>query len=142
MIRKLSERRGMTFDNAPLDQQGNIGAGVMSREMVYNYPQSGGSFNDMPTYTQVTEDWVGRVTASAPVTQFSVVDSGGLRTTTITRPDGAQMTQITDNNQSSATYGMLLEDALYQDSSHSVVLSRSKAFWQSERSGLQWRMPL
>jgi RHS repeat-associated protein len=141
MIRKLSERRGMTFDNAPLDQQGNIGAGVMSREMVYNYPQSGGSFNDMPTYTQVTEDWVGRVTASAPVTQFSVVDNGGLRTTTITRPDGAQLQQITDNNQSSPTYGMLLEDALYQDSSHSVVLSSSKAFWQigAYNSPRPWR---
>ncbi|MGH9755556.1 MAG: hypothetical protein ACREA2_22475 [Blastocatellia bacterium] len=41
MIRKVSERRGMTFDNAPLNQQGSIGAGVMSREIVYNYPQSG-----------------------------------------------------------------------------------------------------
>ena len=28
MIRKVSERRDMTFDNAPLDQQGNIGAGT------------------------------------------------------------------------------------------------------------------
>ena len=127
MIRKVRECRGMTFDNSPLDQQGNIGAGVMSREMVYNYPQFGGSFSDMPTYTQVTADWAGRVTASAPVTQFSVVDSGGTRTTTITRPDGAQLEQITDNNQSSATYGMLLEDAFHQNS---VALSRSKAFWE------------
>jgi RHS repeat-associated protein len=130
MIRKVSERRGMTFDNAPLDQQGNIGAGAMSREMVYDYPQFGGSYSDMPTYTQMTEDWAGRATASAPVTSFSVVDSSGTRTTTITRPDGAQLTQVTDNNQSSSTYGMLLEDAHYQDSSHSVVLSRSKAFWE------------
>jgi RHS repeat-associated protein len=127
MIRKVRECRGMTFDNAPLDQQGNIGAGMMSREMVYNYPQSGGSFSDMPTYTQMTEDWAGRVTAAAPVTQFSLVDNGGLRTTTITRPDGAQLTQITDNNQSSPTYGMLLEDTLIHNS---VTLSRSKAFWE------------
>jgi len=127
MIRKVSERRGMTFDGAPWDQQGNIGAGVMSREMTYNYPQSGGSYSDMPTYTQMTEDWAGRVTDAAPVTSFSVVPNGGTLTTTITRPDGAQLAQVTDNNQSSATYGMLLEDSLTRDG---AVLSGSKAFWQ------------
>src|SRR5262245_21885439 len=138
MISKVCERRGMTFDNAPLDQQGNIGAGFMSREMVYNYPQSGGFYSDMPTYTQMTEDWAARTTASAPVTQFSVVDNGATRTTTITRPDGAQMTQITDNNQSSGTYGMLFEDALIQGG---ATLSRSKAFWEigAYNSPRPWR---
>jgi RHS repeat-associated protein len=128
MIRKVSARRGMTIDNAPLDQQGNIGAGVMSREMIYNYPQSGGSYSDMPTYTQMTEDWAARETPAAPVTYFSVVNSSGgsTRTTTITRPDGAQLKQITDNNQSSTTYGMLLEDALIQGA---ATLSRSTTFW-------------
>jgi RHS repeat-associated protein len=123
MIRKVSERRGMTFDNAPWDQQGNIGAGVMSQEMVYNYPQSGGSYGDMPTYAQMTEDWVGRTTAAPPVTYFSVVDSGGQRTTTITRPDGAQLQQIAD-----LASGLLLEDGLYRDG---VALNRSKAFWET-----------
>jgi RHS repeat-associated protein len=122
MIRKLSERRGMTFDNAPWDQQGNIGAGVMSREVVYNYPQSGGSYTDMPTYTLMTEDWAGRTTAAAPETRFSVVDSGGQRTTTITRPDEAQFKQISD-----IASGLLLEDGLYRDG---VALSRTKAFWE------------
>src|SRR5262245_8889357 len=122
MLRKLSERRGMTFDNAPWDQQGNIGAGVMSREQVYNYPQSGGSYGDMPTYTQMVEDWAGRTTDSPPVTYFSVVDSGGQRTTTITRPDGAQLQQISD-----LASGLLQEDGLYRDG---VALQRSKAFWE------------
>src|SRR5262245_16036174 len=138
MISKVCERRGMTFDNAPLDQQGNIGAGFMSREMVYNYPQSGGFYSDMPTYTQMTEDWAARTTASAPVTQFPGVANGATRTTTITRPDGAQMTQITDNNQSSGTYGMLFEDALIQGG---ATLSRSKAFWEigAYNSPRPWR---
>jgi RHS repeat-associated protein len=122
MIRKVKECRGMTFDNAPWDQQGNIGAGVMSREVVYNYPQSGGSYSDMPTYTQMTEDWVGRTTAAPPVTSYSVVDSGGQRTTTITRPDGAQFKQISD-----IASGLLLEDGIYRDG---VALSRTKAFWE------------
>jgi hypothetical protein len=92
----------------------------------------------MPTYTQLTEDWAGRVTASAPVTQFSVVDIAGSRITTVTRPDGAELTQITDNNQSSPTYGMLLEDTLIHNS---VTLSRSKAFWEigAYNSPRPWR---
>jgi RHS repeat-associated protein len=127
MIRKLSERRGMSFDNAPLDQQGNIGPGVMSREMVYNYPQSGGSYSDMPTYTQMTEDWAGRSTVAPPVTYFSVVDSGGQRTTTITRPDVAQVEQTANNDQSSATYGMLLGATLRQGG---VFLGSSGNVWE------------
>src|SRR5262249_4254394 len=39
MIRKVSERRGMTFDNAPLDQQCNRGAATMSQEIVYSSTQ-------------------------------------------------------------------------------------------------------
>jgi YD repeat-containing protein len=146
MIRKLSERRGMTVSGG-LNEQGSMSPGVQTHVQVYSSPSSPGYsdiqgfLSDTPTYTQMTEDWVGRATTSAPVTQFSVVDGAGARTTTITRPDGAQLTQITDNNQSSATYGMLLEDALYQDSSHSVVLSRSKAFWQigAYNSPRPWR---
>jgi hypothetical protein len=122
MIRKLKECRGMTFNNAPWDQQGDIGPGVMSRQVVYNYPQSGGSYSDMPTYTEMTEDWAGRTTATAPLTRFSVVDSGGQRTTTITRPDGAEFKQISD-----IASGLLLEDGLYRDG---VALSRTKAFWE------------
>jgi RHS repeat-associated protein len=127
MIRKLIEHRGMSFDNAPLDQQGNIGPGVMSREMVYDYPQSGGSYSDMPTYTRMTEDWAGRSTDAPPETYFSVADSGWTRTTTITRPDGAQVRQFTNNDQSSVTYGMVVRTALYQGG---VALSDLVKNWE------------
>ncbi len=131
MIRKASERRGMTFDDAPLNQQGNIGSGTMSREMVYNYPQFLGTvYTDMPTYTQLTEDWAGRATASAPVTQFSVVDSGETRTTTITRPDGAQIAQIASIHRDPTfpwRYGTSDTTEIYRDGS---LLSRSKTSFE------------
>jgi hypothetical protein len=130
MIRKVSERRGMPFDNAPLDQQGDIGEGLMLRETLYNYPQSGGSYNDMPTYTQMTEDWAARDTAAAPVTSFSVADSpgGSTRTTTITRPDGAQIVQTTSTNQSFGfAYGMVGNTRIFQDG---VMLSRVRTDWE------------
>jgi RHS repeat-associated protein len=130
MIRKVSERRGMTFDDAPLDQQGNIGAGAMSRELVYNYPQSGGSLSDAPTYTQMTEDWFGRTTSSAPVTTFSVVvrHDGLTRETTITRPDGVQVVQTVSTNPVFPwTYGMSGWTRLYRDGS---LLRQSKTDWE------------
>ncbi|MBO0719626.1 MAG: hypothetical protein J2P41_02320, partial [Blastocatellia bacterium] len=74
----------------------------------------------------MTEDWTGRA-VDVPPTTFSVTDNGSTQTTIITRPDGAQLTQITDSNQSSATYGMLLEDLLKDNG---AVLSHSNAFWE------------
>src|SRR5262245_48242680 len=83
--------------------------------MVYNYPQSRADYIDVPAYTQMTEDWVGRSTTSAPVTKFLVVDNGATRTTTITRPDGPQIKQIVNSDKSSALYGVLQQLALYKD---------------------------
>jgi RHS repeat-associated protein len=128
MIRKVSERRGMTFDGAPWDQQGNIGAGTMSREKIYNYPGPLDIlYTDMPSYGRMTEDWAGRSTASAPETLFSVDDNGATRMTTITRPDGAQVKQIVNSDRSSALYGVMQQSSLNQGS---VTLSMTKAFWE------------
>lgn len=139
MIRKVSERRGMTCSvgtlacsdpAAPLTQQPSIGVGTMSREAVYNYPQSGASLNDTPTYTQMTEDWVARDTATAPVTNYSVVDFGTLRRTTITRPDSVRVEQDTNNDPNSSFYGLLTEDRRYPDATSQTVLHKSQVFWE------------
>ncbi len=139
MMRKVSERRGMSCSfgalpcsdpAAPLNQQPTIGSGSMSREMVYNYPQTGGGYNDTPTYTQMTEDWAGRDTPAAPVTQYSVLDFGSLRTTIITRPDGVRIEQDTDDDVNSPYYGLLLEDRTYPDPSSQTPMQKSKVFWE------------
>ncbi len=108
MIRKVSERRGMTMTGGSLTQQGSIGVGSMSREVTYSHPSSPGysyphiygSLSNTPTFTQSTEDWAARNPPSAPVTSYSVYDDAGtlIRTTTITRPDGVIKEQDTDNN--------------------------------------------
>jgi hypothetical protein len=145
MIRKVSERRGMTFSGPPPNDlgstgQGTITAGLMSREMTYTHPSSpgysyphiSGSLTDTPTFTQMTEDWLARDTAAPPVTQFAVVDNVStlIRTTTITRPDGVRIEQDTDNNPSSPTYGLLLEDRAYPDGTSQTLLHKSKVFWE------------
>lgn len=126
MLRKLSERRAMTCTAAGggscsdvaagLTGQPTIGAGAMSREMVYSNPTSPGysdtlsSLSDTPTFTQMTEDWAGRDTTSVPLTKYSVVDLGATRRSTIVRPDGVRIEQDTNDDPNSLYYGLLIED--------------------------------
>lgn len=158
MLRKISERRAMTFSGSdPVDPasgptpQGTIGAGTMSRETVYSsgtqpgynsYSGSGvsGSLTDVPTYTQMTEDWAGRQSyIPKPVTEYSVTTTSSTITTRITRGDSSQTTgidgrtteQITDNNPSSSFYGLLLEDTTYPNKTSTTVLSKSKVYWEA-----------
>ncbi|MGH9755555.1 MAG: RHS repeat-associated core domain-containing protein [Blastocatellia bacterium] len=84
----------------------------------------------MPTYTQMTEDWAGRTTSLAPVTQFSVVDSGDTRTTTITRPDGTKIVQTAKIHRDPnfpLSYGMSDKTEIYRDSS---LLRKSETSYQ------------
>jgi YD repeat-containing protein len=104
MIRKVSERRGMTFSGG-MNEQGVMGPGEQTRVQVYSNPSSPGysdifgSLSDTPTYTQMTEDWWARGNGiPSPITYFSVEDTGATRKTTVTRPDGVRQVQITDTN--------------------------------------------
>ncbi len=61
MIRKVSERRGMSFSSPSLTDQGTITEGVPTRVRVYNYPltkQAG--LPGAPTYTELLERWEGK----------------------------------------------------------------------------------
>jgi len=136
MLRKVSERRGMTITGGSLTQQGTISAGLMSREMVYSNPTSAGysdiygTLYDVPTYTQMTEDWAARDTTAAPVTYFSVVDIGTTRTITIRRTDQVRTEQDINNDPNSDYYGLLLEDRTYPDATSQTLLHKSKVFWE------------
>ncbi|MEP7339813.1 MAG: hypothetical protein ABI977_18890 [Acidobacteriota bacterium] len=115
--------------NTPYTQQPSVGAGTMSREATYNYPQSPGYLSDVPTYTQMTEDWAARDTTTAPVTTYSVVDLGATRCSKITRPDGVRIEQDTNDDPNSPTYGLLTEDRTYPDAGQTVIHS-SRVTWE------------
>lgn len=147
MLRKVSERRAMTCsagggscsDLNALTGQPSIGAGSMSREMVYsNLTQPGysditGSLSDTSTFTQMTEDWAARDTASAPLTKYSVADLGATRVSTIVRPDGVRIEQDTNDDPNSLFYGLLIEDRTYTQETGGTLLRRSTVNWY--RSG-------
>lgn len=137
MLRKVSERRAMTCSaggaacsdvTAALTGQPSIGAGLMSREMIYSNPtQPGysdlsGSLSDTPSFTQMTEDWAGRDTTSVPLTKYSVVDLGATRRSTVVRPDLVRIEQDTNDDPNSLYYGLLTEDRTYPDETSGTVL--------------------
>lgn len=151
MLRKVSERRGMTCsvggqdcastNNDTLIQQASIGAGLMSREAIYSNPDAPGysdhfwQINDTPTYKRMTEDWAGRDTPAAPVTKYEIVTNGWTRTTKITRPggvqpDGVRVEQDTNNDPNSIYYGLITEDRTYPDATSQTPLRKSRVGWQ------------
>jgi RHS repeat-associated protein len=135
MIRKVSERRGMTFSGG-LNEQGIMGPGEQTRVQVYSNPSSPGYsdifgfLSDTPTYKQMTEDWWSRQTDSTPITYFAVEDNGTIRKTTVTRPDGVRQVQITDTNPSSGSYAMMVENIVYP-ASGDTPLARSKRYFET-----------
>jgi YD repeat-containing protein len=150
MLRKISEQRGMSNTVSTRTQQAAISIqpnnSGMSHQMAWSHnTQAGysalyGPLYDVPEYKYLTEDWAGRVTTTAPVTEFTVSNQSGygsygnVRITTVTQPDGAVTKQIADNNVNTPNYGLLLEDITYPDSASATNdlnrLSRSKVTWE------------
>jgi YD repeat-containing protein len=107
MIIKTLEQRTMSFTGPDPSStgptgQGTISPGLMSREVVYNYPlTSTVGLTAEPTYTERREKWAGmpegmphlNATHQAAVTTYSVTEETGRRKTTVTRPDGTQYVQ-------------------------------------------------
>jgi RHS repeat-associated protein len=93
MIRKVIQQTGMGFTTStgsPLNEQGIVTPGTMTRQLVYDYPTSPNStLTDAPTYTILSDDWVGNDTGSAAVTHYNIGNAATPRTTTINRPDGS-----------------------------------------------------
>ena len=108
MLKKISERRGMTFSGpAPVPpgqstDQGTITAGQITREEVYNYPLNTGDtsgtqasgLTDAPTYTSCTETWTSDGTNfDSATTTYEVHQNTSPRTVKITLPNGTSTTQ-------------------------------------------------
>ncbi|MBI1766632.1 MAG: RHS repeat-associated core domain-containing protein [Acidobacteria bacterium] len=93
MLYKVSERRGMGFDNAPLTSQGNITAGTLppSHQMTYLYNSPS---TIEPMYTELSETWDGisqsagapGVAAGVAKTLYQIIEETGRRGVRIERP--------------------------------------------------------
>jgi hypothetical protein len=141
MLKKVSERRGMTFSGpAPVPpgqstDQGTITAGQITREEVYNYPlntadtsgtQASG-LTDAPTYTSCTETWTRDGTNfDSATTTYEVHMNTSPRTVKITMPNGTSTTQSSYNSPGSFLDGLVYLD---ETKSGSTVLQSSSSQW-------------
>ena len=145
MIRKLSERRGMTFsgpDPVP-PGQGSTGmgtitsAGFMTKEDVYNYPQfvndssgtQSSSLSDAPTYTSMTNSWTRDGTnVDSATTTYNVQQNATPRLVTITLPNGTKSIQQSYNHPGVFDDGLVYHDETYDAANN--LLSTSTSAWQ------------
>ena len=141
MLKKISERRGMTFSGpAPVPpgqstDQGTITAGQVTREEVYNYPVNTGDtsgtqasgLTDAPTYTSCTETWTSDGTNfDSATTTYEVHQNTSPRWVKITLPNGTSTTQYSYNSP-----GTFYDGLVYLDETRvgSTVLQSSSSEW-------------
>ena len=144
MLKKVSERRGMTFSGpAPVPpgqgstEQGTITAGQVTLEEVYNYPLNtsdttgtqASNLTDAPTYTSCTETWTRDGTNfDSSTTGYSAEPNANPRTVTVTFPNGTVSKQYSHNSPGSVLDGLVYMD---ETKSGSTVLQSTSTTWQS-----------
>jgi YD repeat-containing protein len=145
MLRRVSERRGMTFSGpSPVPpvqgttEQGTITAGQITNEEFYNYPLNtgdvsgtpGSNLTDAPTFTSRTESWTrdGTSTMDQAITTYNVTETTGVRTTTITQPNGTKVVQYSHNLPGNFLDGLIYEDRTLDSADNQ--LQKSTVAWE------------
>lgn len=145
MLRRVSERRGMTFSGpSPVPpgqgttEQGTITAGQITNEEFYNYPLNtgdltgtpGSNLTDAPTFTSSTESWTrdGTSTMDQAVTTYNVTQTTGVRTTTITQPTQTKVVQYSHNLPGNFLDGLIYEDQTLDSADN--LLQKSTVTWE------------
>ncbi len=127
MIKKVKKMRGMTSTGTNTNQ-GNVTAGLMSKQAVYNYPATANySLTDAPTYTTLTETWAGMDTAAA-VTTYSTNLNANPRTVTVMQPNGLKSKQYMYYAPGQWNDGLIYKDETLNASN--AVIGKSEVTWQ------------
>ena len=130
MIYKTSQLRGMTVSPSPplLTSMGSVTAdGDVAATSQYNYPTGMVNLTDVPKYTNRTDDWAGRTTASAATWSFSADETTGTSTVTSPTPDNTVTETLTDP----ATGQVLSVTVKYQ----TTILAKTVFTWQASTVG-------
>jgi RHS repeat-associated protein len=137
IVYQTTQFRGMTISTAPDDysQTGSItGEGLQAAVTTYNYETQPSNLGDVPTFTQRTDDWAGRV-AALPIHYFSVDQTTGVAT--VTSPDGTISETHTILNPGQWDNGLI---------SRTIIKTAAKTFadsvytWQPGYNGANPRM--
>jgi RHS repeat-associated protein len=137
MVNQITKFHGMTVSSSSNTTAGSVTTeGSQAAVTSYDYPTTGSSLTDVPTYSHRTDDWAGRTTGgSAPSYTFSVNESTGV--STVTAPDGTvtETDTIVDAGQ--------WDDGLLSDiyvKNGSTSLSHTKMDWQQDSNSRNARI--
>ena len=148
MISKVVEQRGMNWTETS-EAQGDITAGQMTKQAVYNYPltpinetgrTNGVGLTDAPTYTKLTESWDGMDVNEPAVTQYAFndytfyIDSQGThpaRLVTVTQPNGVISKQYSYRTPGAWMDGLVfVDETIVMNGSTPTVVGRSHVGWE------------
>lgn len=143
MIRRVSERRGMSFSTVSSDpaisltEQGTVTAGTMSRQQDYDYPATASSsLTSAPTYKTLTETWDG-MTTPPTVTTYQIENPAAPadRKVTVTRPDKTKSIQyaynfsnLAEGNLEKLKTGLIYREELRDESD--ALLQKTVTTWE------------
>ena len=127
MITKVIEQRAMSFSASPLNDQGTVTPGPMTRQEVYGYQFE--NLTDAPTFTSMTETWTrDGVNTDQAVTSYEVHQNSTPRSVTVTLPNGTKSIQYSYNAPGQYNDGLVYQDET-RDANDNLLQS-STAAWQ------------
>src|SRR6266511_49177 len=136
MLAKVIEQRGMDFSGAPLPgdpnqaaDPGTITPGVMTRQIVYDYPLTASGLSVEPSYLKSTETWAS-MGVDAVETHYFVQENASPRRVEITRPDGVRTVMLSYNAPGQWNDGLIYQDETYAPGQQGVLLGKSFVQWE------------
>lgn len=139
MIRKISRMVGMTVsDAASLTATGTVTSeGAWAATTEYNYQTGTPALNDVPKYTQRTDDWQGRTSPAPAITLYDVPDpvAGQYTVSTITVKDADfdidnKTSSYNTGDWASGLVGETSIEKIYGPSrQYRTLMAKTKYFW-------------
>jgi RHS repeat-associated protein len=134
MLAKVIEQRGMDFSAGPLPgdpnqpaDPGTITPGLMTRQMVYDYPLTASGLSQEPTYQNTTETWAA-MSVDPVMTHYFVQENTSPRRVEITRPDGVKTVMLSYNAPGQWNDGLIYQDETYNP--QGALLGKSFVQWE------------
>src|SRR5262245_44314302 len=115
MLAKVIQQRDMVFSDPPLPgdpnqsaDPGTITPGLMTRQIVYDYPLTASGLSQEPSYQNTTETWA-FMDGDAPETHYFVQENAAPRRVEITRPDGVKTVMLSHNHPGQWDDGLIFQ---------------------------------
>jgi len=129
----------MTVSSTSQTTTGSVSSeGSQAAQTTYDYPTSGSSLTDLPTYSTRTDEWAGRASGgSAPAYSFTTNQSTGV--STVTSPDGTIMESHAVVDPGVWDDG-LISDSYIEYGSTPTILSHTHMDWEQDSNSQNARV--